>query len=109
MSIALVTLFVIMVVMILWYRKGDLDPRFRYLIGAVGVALLILCITAQMYVWPKQFEKSKCKYYMSVSDRSCLESKCPANSAFAIINGAIECVANWPPTNGTSPLPSPSV
>ncbi|KAJ2332321.1 hypothetical protein GGI00_002839 [Coemansia sp. RSA 2681] len=32
-----------------WYRLGDLEPHFKYMIFALGFAITLLCITANLY------------------------------------------------------------
>ncbi|ORX96260.1 hypothetical protein K493DRAFT_314592 [Basidiobolus meristosporus CBS 931.73] len=34
-----------------WYRLGDLEPKFKYLILAQGLALLVLCVVGNVYLW----------------------------------------------------------
>ncbi|KAJ2127729.1 hypothetical protein GGF48_003156 [Coemansia sp. RSA 921] len=32
-----------------WYRRGDLEPGFRHVIAALGLAIALLCIVANLY------------------------------------------------------------
>ncbi|KAJ2805888.1 hypothetical protein H4R20_001910 [Coemansia guatemalensis] len=32
-----------------WYRRGDLEPSFKYIIFALGFAIALLCIVANLY------------------------------------------------------------
>ncbi|XP_043944275.1 transmembrane protein 243 [Protopterus annectens] len=36
-------------ILIWWYRQGDLEPKFRYLIYYISVSIIILCICANLY------------------------------------------------------------
>eukprot|EP01135_Chromosphaera_perkinsii_P003077 Nk52_evm24s234 gene=Nk52_evmTU24s234 len=38
-------------ILVNWYRRGDLDPRFRKVIGYAAISVLILCVAANMYFW----------------------------------------------------------
>ncbi|KAJ2389996.1 hypothetical protein H4S02_002090 [Coemansia sp. RSA 2611] len=35
--------------LIAWYRRGDLEPRFRRVIGALGASVCVLCVVANLY------------------------------------------------------------
>ena len=39
------------VILIRWYQRGDLDPRFRKVIGYAAVSVLVLCVAANVYFW----------------------------------------------------------
>ncbi|KAJ2077439.1 hypothetical protein H4R24_005129 [Coemansia sp. RSA 988] len=32
-----------------WYRRGDLEPSFKYIIFALGFSIALLCIVANLY------------------------------------------------------------
>ncbi|KAJ1983356.1 hypothetical protein H4R33_004778 [Dimargaris cristalligena] len=34
-----------------WYRMGDLEPKFKYMIASLGVSLLYISIIANVYFW----------------------------------------------------------
>merc|ERR1711918_275925 len=34
-----------------WHKEGDFDPKFRWLMLLIGAALILGCITIQIYVW----------------------------------------------------------
>ncbi|EGD78346.1 hypothetical protein PTSG_09412 [Salpingoeca rosetta] len=36
-------------VLVLWYREGDLPPRFRYLIAYITCSIVVLCISSIVY------------------------------------------------------------
>jgi len=39
------------IVLIHWFRKGDLHPKFRYLIGYMMVSIVLLCVCAVIYFY----------------------------------------------------------
>ncbi|KAI8325307.1 hypothetical protein GQ54DRAFT_6116 [Martensiomyces pterosporus] len=32
-----------------WYRLGDLEPKFKYVIFALGFSITLLCVVANLY------------------------------------------------------------
>lgn len=40
-------------VLIFWYRQGDLDPKFRKLIYYNAFTIILLCIVAMMFIFKK--------------------------------------------------------
>lgn len=40
-----------LVVLVRWFRNGDLDPKFKFLIAGIGASLTLLCIVANVYFW----------------------------------------------------------
>eukprot|EP00043_Microstomoeca_roanoka_P015459 m.154960 g.154960 ORF g.154960 m.154960 type:complete len:128 (-) comp16264_c1_seq7:1687-2070(-) len=36
-------------VLVLWYREGDLPPKFRYLIGYIMLSIVMLCCCSIVY------------------------------------------------------------
>ncbi|KAI8501848.1 transmembrane protein 243-like [Branchiostoma floridae x Branchiostoma belcheri] len=37
------------IILIFWYRKGDIDPKFRTLIYYNAFVILVLCVCANLY------------------------------------------------------------
>ncbi|CAH1266184.1 TMEM243 [Branchiostoma lanceolatum] len=37
------------IILIFWYRKGDIDPKFRSLIYYNAFVILVLCVCANLY------------------------------------------------------------
>eukprot|EP00730_Choanoeca_flexa_P010545 TRINITY_DN18555_c0_g1_i1.p1 TRINITY_DN18555_c0_g1~~TRINITY_DN18555_c0_g1_i1.p1 ORF type:complete len:131 (+),score=8.13 TRINITY_DN18555_c0_g1_i1:110-502(+) len=37
-------------ILVIWFRKGDLDPKFRYLIAYMTVSIVTLCVCAVIYL-----------------------------------------------------------
>ncbi|XP_067144895.1 transmembrane protein 243-like [Centruroides vittatus] len=40
-------------ILIYWYRQGDIDPKFRYLIYYNAVTIMLLCICSLCYFFHK--------------------------------------------------------
>ena len=45
-------------VLVRWFRQGNLDPKFRYLIGYQMVTIILICVCAIVYFYQK--EKGVC-------------------------------------------------
>eukprot|EP01121_Diplochlamys_sp_Union-15-3_P008147 TRINITY_DN2142_c0_g1_i2.p1 TRINITY_DN2142_c0_g1~~TRINITY_DN2142_c0_g1_i2.p1 ORF type:complete len:168 (+),score=9.41 TRINITY_DN2142_c0_g1_i2:57-560(+) len=43
--------YIILVTLVVWYQKGDLSPKFRFLIGFAVFVVLLACVAAQAYIW----------------------------------------------------------
>ncbi|KAJ2351033.1 hypothetical protein IWW50_004766 [Coemansia erecta] len=40
-----------------WYRRGDLEPGFRHVIAALGLAVTLLCVVANLYFFTINISK----------------------------------------------------
>ncbi|KXS10022.1 hypothetical protein M427DRAFT_140090 [Gonapodya prolifera JEL478] len=47
----LIVLLLCEVQLVRWYRLGDLDPKFKWLILALGVSVVFFSILANVYFW----------------------------------------------------------
>ncbi|KAJ1677142.1 hypothetical protein EV182_006783 [Spiromyces aspiralis] len=39
------------ILLVKWYRIGDLEPKFKYMIAALAVGIVSLCLVANLYFW----------------------------------------------------------
>jgi len=50
-GICLIFLGVAPAVLWKWYRVGDLDPKFKFIIGFSVFTLVLFCVIANVYFW----------------------------------------------------------
>jgi len=53
LSAVIVCIFVTLVILFKWYWAGELDSRFKYLIGLVILTVFFTGIAINIYVWQK--------------------------------------------------------
>ncbi|XP_031570831.1 transmembrane protein 243-like [Actinia tenebrosa] len=53
LAIAIIFVCIGELVLIFWYKRGDLDPKFRKLILFNCLSLIILCLSANLFYYPK--------------------------------------------------------
>ncbi|KNC98094.1 uncharacterized protein SPPG_06504 [Spizellomyces punctatus DAOM BR117] len=51
LGLVLLSFTFVAIQLIRWYRLGDLDPKFKFLILTMGVSVVILGIVANVYFW----------------------------------------------------------
>ncbi|KAJ1935345.1 hypothetical protein FBU59_005416 [Linderina macrospora] len=49
LGVCVVLFAAVQVQLIRWYRLGDLEPKFRFIIFAMAAALTMLCMVASLY------------------------------------------------------------
>jgi len=52
-AVAMLLSYVVLIILFKWYRAGDLEPKFKYLIALVVVSVLVTAIAVNVYVWKK--------------------------------------------------------
>jgi len=53
MAAAILFYYSILVILTRWYRTGDLDPKFKWILILFVISTVILCIAATIYTWGK--------------------------------------------------------
>ncbi|KAJ3084139.1 hypothetical protein HK102_000752 [Quaeritorhiza haematococci] len=51
LGVCLISFTLITVQLIRWYRLGDLDPKFKFLILTMGLSIVLLGIMVNLYIW----------------------------------------------------------
>jgi hypothetical protein len=58
-GVAILFSSLILFILFRWYQQGDLDPKFKFLIGCLIFLIIILCGVANSYVWiPEHIDPS---------------------------------------------------
>jgi len=52
LTCVLLCMTMILAVQYWWYRQGDLDPKFRFLLLGMVVVVILCAITLNAYAWP---------------------------------------------------------
>ncbi|XP_071960873.1 transmembrane protein 243-like [Antedon mediterranea] len=55
LAVVIVCICIGNMILIYWYRKGDVDPKFRSLIYFNAFTLVLLCISANLYFHELKF------------------------------------------------------
>ncbi len=57
-TLTIATFCVSELILIFWYRRGELDPKFRYLICYNAICIIFMCICCLMFI-AKETEQTK--------------------------------------------------
>eukprot|EP01125_Pyxidicula_operculata_P004828 TRINITY_DN17_c0_g1_i3.p1 TRINITY_DN17_c0_g1~~TRINITY_DN17_c0_g1_i3.p1 ORF type:complete len:186 (+),score=31.53 TRINITY_DN17_c0_g1_i3:657-1214(+) len=114
LAVLQIAVFSILVLLMHWYRQGDLDPKFKWLIVTVISAVLVTGTTVNLYVWkaPPVFPSQQCangnglyiwnlKQCISLySGEPCLQRS--PGYCMRVTGNMAQCIANC-----SGPVPSP--
>jgi len=79
-GVALLFVGVLVFILWRWYRVGDLDPKFKYLIGLSVLTVILFCIVGNIYFWKKSldvYEECPGQFYdATVGDSYQYPSRC---------------------------------
>ncbi|KAL6056273.1 Transmembrane protein C7orf23 [Balamuthia mandrillaris] len=97
----LLCICVILIILFRWYKQGDLDPKFRFLIFSIVVLVFLTGAVLLAYVWPEPEQMPSCPkdVYDTKYDKCTLRGiwDCDASQGYcAKIHardvGSIECI-----------------
>jgi len=100
LAAVLICMFAVLVILGKWYRAGDLDPKFKYLIIFVVATVVLTAIAVNVYVWEPQPvipPPPKCDGLYQISTGLCFPM-CNTEGYCLVTTGIGNCVS----TNCTS-------
>ena len=53
LGMLVVFIFALTVILFKWWRNGDLDPKFKWLLMFAIITVVLACAVTQTYVWVK--------------------------------------------------------
>eukprot|EP00003_Mantamonas_plastica_P002822 TRINITY_DN1222_c0_g2_i1.p1 TRINITY_DN1222_c0_g2~~TRINITY_DN1222_c0_g2_i1.p1 ORF type:complete len:147 (+),score=35.32 TRINITY_DN1222_c0_g2_i1:256-696(+) len=74
-------------ILIRWYNRGDLDPKFKQMIVLLGFLVFITCLSAQFYVFEPPPPGSACAGLYSNALSKCYPT-CPNNFCLSFRTGS---------------------
>jgi len=84
LALAMISNYVVLVVLFKWWNKGDLDNKFKYLLVIVVVTVLVTGIACNVYAWkplPKGPPPIQCTGLYRVADGFCFTNLCNYDSS----------------------------
>ncbi|KNC50390.1 uncharacterized protein AMSG_06881 [Thecamonas trahens ATCC 50062] len=108
-AITLCLYLAVFAVLVRWYMKGDLDPKFKNLFILLTIACLFAGVTANLYIWRKLPDVKACKgelYYVESETKGYCVPLCASSYLLNTRTMACQFVNNSLSTHGVDMIDS---
>ena len=97
-------------VLVRWYKTENMDPKFKRVFVVMAIALLLLGVTINLYIWRKIPKLKECNggFYFVENYKKvqgyCV-ARCPAGQLMD--TQSFQCIGSSPPAPDGPPPPPP--